>query len=33
MFATAIGWKRFQHLREFSKWKWHVDEVFVKVSG
>ncbi len=25
--------KRVQQLRAFSKWKWHVDEVFVKVNG
>ncbi len=30
MFAAEIRRKRVQQLRAFSKWKWHVDEVFVK---
>nr|WP_319546675.1 IS6 family transposase [Ruegeria conchae] len=33
MFAFDIRRKRVQQLRAFSKWKWHVDEVFVKVNG
>ncbi len=33
MFASEIRRKRVQKLRAFSKWKWHVDEVFVKVNG
>lgn len=33
MFAAEIRWKRVQQLRAFSKWEWHVDEVFVKVNG
>jgi putative transposase len=33
MFASEIRKKRVQQLRAFSKWKWHVDEVFVKVNG
>ena len=33
MFAAEIRRKRFQQLRAFSKWKWHVDEVFAKVNG
>ncbi|CUH48848.1 MULTISPECIES: IS6 family transposase [Ruegeria] len=33
MFAAEIRRKRIQQLRAFSKWKWHVDEVFVKVNG
>ncbi len=33
MFAAEILRKRVQHLRAYSKWKWHVDEVFVKVNG
>ncbi|WP_108861433.1 IS6 family transposase [Ruegeria sp. Alg231-54] len=33
MFAAEIRLKRVQQLRPFSKWKWHVDEVFVKVNG
>ena len=33
MFASEIRQKRVQQLRSYSKWKWHVDEVFVKVHG
>ena len=33
IFASEIRRKRVQKLRAFSKWKWHVDEVFVKVNG
>ena len=33
LFASEIRRKRVQQLRAFSKWKWHVDEVFVKVNG
>ena len=33
MFASEIRRKRVQQLRSYSKWKWHVDEVFVKVNG
>ncbi len=33
VFAAEIRRKRVQQLRAFSKWKLHVDEVFVKVNG
>ncbi len=33
MFASARWRKRGQQLRAFSKWTWHVDEVFVKFNG
>ena len=33
MFASEIRRKRVQQLRAYSKWKWHVDEVFVKING
>ncbi|WP_170336957.1 IS6 family transposase, partial [Ruegeria arenilitoris] len=33
MFAAEIRRKRVKQPRAFSKWKWHVDEVFVKVNG
>ncbi len=33
IFASEIRQKRVQQLRAFSKWKWQVDEVFVKVNG
>ena len=29
MFASEIRRKRVQKLRAFSKWQWHVDEVFL----
>ena len=33
MFAAEIRRKRVQQLRAYTKWKWHVDEVFAKVYG
>ena len=33
MFASEIRRKRAHQLRTFSKWRWHVDEVFVKING
>ena len=33
MFASEIRRKRVQQLRAYSKWKWHVDELFVKNNG
>ena len=33
MFASEIRRKRVQQLRAYSKWRWHVDEVFVKING
>ncbi len=33
MFASEIRRKWVQKLWAISKWKWHVDEVFVKVNG
>ncbi len=33
MFASEIRRKRVQQLRASSEWKWHLDEVFVKVNG
>jgi putative transposase len=32
MFATAIRKRRFHH-RSFSQWRWHLDEVFVRING
>ncbi len=32
MFAAAIR-KRRSHHRSFSQWRWHVDEVFVRING
>nr|WP_328823204.1 IS6 family transposase [Sulfitobacter sediminilitoris] len=33
MFASEIRRRRVQQLRAYSTWKWHLDEVFVKVNG
>ncbi|MEM6421819.1 MAG: IS6 family transposase, partial [Pseudomonadota bacterium] len=33
MFAAEIRRKRVEHLRAFSTWRWHVDEMFVKING
>ena len=32
MFASEIKKRRIQGMRS-SKWKWHLDEVFVKING
>jgi len=33
MFVTEIRKKRVQQLRASSTWRWHLDEVFVKING
>jgi putative transposase len=33
MFAAEIRRKRIEKMRAFSNWRWHVDEVFVKING
>jgi putative transposase len=33
MRRSAIGWNRFGPPRSFSNWRWHLDEVFVKING
>ena len=33
MFAAEIRRKRADRIRAFSNWRWHVDEVFVKING
>ncbi|WP_298911300.1 IS6 family transposase [uncultured Aliiroseovarius sp.] len=33
LFASEIRRKRVQQLRTFSRWQWHLDEVFVKING
>ena len=33
MFAAEIRRRRVDRMRAFSNWRWHVDEVFVKVNG
>ena len=32
-FAAEIRRKRVDRMRAFSNWRWHVDEVFVKING
>jgi len=33
MFAAEIRRKRASHMRQFTHWRWHLDEVYVKVGG
>jgi len=33
MFAAEIRRKRVDHMRARPQWRWHVDEVFVKING
>ncbi len=33
MFAAEIRKKRVTHVRSYPQWRWHLDEVFVKVNG
>ncbi len=33
VFASESRRNRIQQLKAYSKWKWHVDEIFVKVNG
>jgi putative transposase len=33
MFAAEIRRKRVDHRRAYTKWRWHLDEVFVKING
>ena len=33
MFAAEIRRKRVDHMRGGPQWRWHVDEVFVKING
>jgi putative transposase len=33
MFAAEIRKKRVAHLLHFPQWRWHLDEVFVKING
>ncbi len=28
-----IRWKRVQAMRQHTHWKWHLDEVYVKING
>ncbi len=33
MFAAEIRWKRVFCMRGFRHWKWHLDEMYVKING
>ena len=33
MFAPDIQKSRVANMRRFPKWRWHLDEVFVKING
>ena len=33
MFAGEIRRKRVQHMRAYTHWKWHLDEVYVRING
>jgi len=33
MFAGEIRKKRAAHLRQHTQWRWHLDEVYVKING
>ena len=33
MFAAEIRRKRVDRMRAYTKWRWHLDEVFVKING
>jgi putative transposase len=33
MFAAEVRRKRVQRMRQFTHWKWHLDEMYVKING
>ena len=33
MFAAEIRRKRVQRMRQFTHWRWHLDEMYVKING
>jgi putative transposase len=33
MFAAEIRRRRVDHMRAYTHWRWHLDEVFVKING
>ena len=33
MFASEIRQRRVESMRSFTRWQWHLDEVFVKING
>src|ERR1035438_8929890 len=33
IFAAEIRKKRVEHMRAYTHWRWHFDEVYVKING
>src|SRR3974390_2019758 len=33
MFASEIRKRRVQHMRQHTHWRWHLDEVYVRING
>src|SRR5581483_3841412 len=33
MFASEMRRKRVQRMRQFTHWRWHLDETYVKING
>src|ERR1700750_939014 len=33
LFAAEIRRKRVEHMRAYTHWRWHVDEMYVKIGG
>jgi putative transposase len=33
MFAAEVRRRRVQHMRQFTHWKWHLDEMYVRING
>ena len=33
MFAAEVRRKRVNKMRSYSKWRWHLDKVFVKINS
>jgi len=33
LFAAEIRRRRVQHMRSYTHWRWHLDEVYVKING
>jgi putative transposase len=33
MFAGEIRRRRVQHMRQFTHWRWHLDEMYVRING
>jgi putative transposase len=33
MFAAEIRGRRVHHMRQFTHWRWHLDEMYVRING